>query len=90
VGILNFATVVIPGQTTTSHAAYLAMLWSRSPWIVLPMGALVAGLLLWLFIFMQRSLNVSRRNKRASWVYLLLALVSAFKVWITITAMSNH
>jgi CDP-diglyceride synthetase len=63
----------------------MAMLWSRSPWIVLPMGAVVAGLMLWLIVFMQRSPNVSRRGKRVAWLYLFLVLMCAFKIWIRST-----
>jgi len=76
--------------TIVGGVSYMAMLWSRSPWIVLPMGALVAGLMLWLIVFMQRSPNVSRRGKRVAWLYLFLVLMCAFKVWITINAMSNR
>ena len=76
--------------TIVGGVSYMAMLWSRSPWIVLPMGALVAGLMLWLIVFMQRSPNVSRRGKRVAWLYLFLVLRCAFKVWITINAMSNR
>jgi uncharacterized protein (TIGR04206 family) len=76
--------------TIVGGVSYMAMLWSRSPWIVLPMGALVAGLMLWLFVFVQRSPKVSRRGKRVAWLYLFLVLICAFKIWITINAMSNR
>ncbi len=51
--------------------AYMVMLWSHSTLIVVPLAVVVSGLLLWLFFYMQRSPNTSRRGKKISWVYLL-------------------
>jgi hypothetical protein len=70
--------------------AYMTMLWSRSPQIVLPVGTVVIGMLLWLFVFMQRSPNVSRRNKRTAWLYLFMVLLCAYKIWITINPVWNR
>jgi hypothetical protein len=61
-------------------AAYLVMLWAHSPTIVLPLALLVSGLLVWLFVYMQRSPSVLRRAKRTSWLYLLFVLVCILRV----------
>lgn len=61
-------------------AAYMMMLWSRSPWIVVPLAAAVSALLIWLFLYMQKSPNVSRRNKRLSWLYLFFALLCVTRI----------
>jgi len=61
-------------------AAYMVMLWSRSPWIVVPLAAGVSALLMWLFLFMQRSPNVLSRNKKISWLYLFLALLCLARI----------
>ncbi len=60
--------------------AYMIMLWSRSPQIVLPLAACVTALLVWLFIYMQRSPNFTRRSKRFSWAYLLFAGICVLRV----------
>jgi hypothetical protein len=65
---------------TAGCAAYLVMLFSHSPVIVLPIAALLTGLLIWLFVFMQRSPNVLRRAKRSSWIYLFVTLLCVLKV----------
>lgn len=70
------STLVMAG----GGAAFLLMLWSRSPIIVVPLAAGVSGLLIWLFIFLQRSPNALRRSKRASWLYLFLTLICLLKV----------
>lgn len=61
-------------------AAYMIMLWSRSPWIVVPLAAAVTALLIWLFLYMQRSPNVLSRNKRISWLYLFFALLCLARI----------
>jgi len=60
--------------------AYLFMLWSHSRLLVLFFAILVSSLLIWLFVFMQTSPNVLRRNKRISWMYLAFIAVSVLKV----------
>jgi len=61
-------------------AAYMIMLWSHSPWIVVPLAVGVSALLIWLFLFMQRSPNVLSRNKKISWFYLFLALLCLARI----------
>lgn len=60
--------------------AYMIMLWSHSPWIVVPLAAAVSALLIWLFLFMQRSPNVLSRNKRISWLYLFFVLLCLARI----------
>ena len=45
-----------------------------------PLAVVVATLLVWLFVFIQRSPNVSYRSKRVSWLYLLFLGVCVLKV----------
>jgi hypothetical protein len=66
--------------TGLGFGAYLLMLWLRTPRIVIPLAAAVAILLVWLFVFIQRSPNVSYRSKRLSWLYLLFLGICALKV----------
>jgi hypothetical protein len=64
----------------SGFAAYMVMLWSHSWQVVLPLAVIVSGYLVWLFVYMQRSPNVLRRNKRASWVYLIFTVICVLKV----------
>jgi hypothetical protein len=66
--------------TGLAFGAYLLMLWMRTPRIVIPLALAVAILLVWLFVFIQRSPNVSYRSKRVSWLYLLFIGICALKV----------
>lgn len=61
-------------------AAYLIMLWSHSPWIVVPLAAVVSALLIWLFLFTQKSPNVLSRNRKISWLYLFFALLCLARI----------
>jgi hypothetical protein len=61
-------------------AAYMIMLWSRSRWIVIPLAVAVTALLIWLFLYMQKSPNVLRRNKRLSWLYLFFVFLCLLRV----------
>ncbi|HEY1677037.1 MAG TPA: hypothetical protein VGG04_04975 [Candidatus Sulfotelmatobacter sp.] len=63
-------------------AAYMVMLWARSPKIVIPLAIIVSGLLLWLFWFMQTSPNVLRKAKRTSWIYLGVVLLCILRVLV--------
>ena len=65
--------------TALGFAMWLAMLWSKSVWIVIPLALVLAGFLIWLFVFIQRSPNTSLRSKRVSWLYLLFVLISGMK-----------
>lgn len=76
--------------TALGFAAYLSMLWTKSPRIVVPLAILVASLLLWLFQYMQRSPNVSYRNKRISWVYLIFVVLCGLKVLSVLTVPAAH
>lgn len=67
---------------------FLVVLWSGSPWVVFPLAVLVSSLLIWLFIFLQRSPNVARRSKRVSWVYLLFVVAIALKALAVFGKMS--
>src|ERR1700694_753304 len=64
----------------SGFAAYMVMLWSHSPLVVLPLALIVSGYLIWLFVYMQRSPNVLRRSKRASRFYLLFTVICVLKV----------
>jgi hypothetical protein len=75
--------------TGLGFGAYLLMLWMRSPRIVVPLAVAVATLLVWLFVFIQRSPNVSYRSKRVSWLYLLFLGVCALKV-LSVLASTLH
>jgi hypothetical protein len=66
--------------TGLGFGAYMLMLWTRTPKIVIPLAVVVATLLVWLFVFIQRSPNVSYRSKRISWLYLLFVGICAVKV----------
>jgi hypothetical protein len=65
--------------TAGGFAAYLVMLFGRSPRVVLPLALVVGAMLLRLFFFMQRNPNIPTRNKRISWVYLLFVPLCVFK-----------
>jgi CDP-diglyceride synthetase len=71
-------------------AAYLVMLWSRSPWLVVPLALGVSALLLWLIVFIQRSPNVTLRAKRTGWLYLLFVLTCGLKVLAVIGPLLRH
>ena len=65
---LNWSVLLALG-----FAGWIVMLWSSSPRVVLPVGAVVTGMLIWLFVYLQRSPNVPQANRRGAWVYLILA-----------------
>ena len=67
--------------TALGFAVWLTVLWSKSPWVVIPLALLFAGALVWLFAFIQRSPNTSLRSKRFSWLYLLFALASGLRAF---------
>lgn len=71
-------------------AAYLAMLWATTPWIVVPLALGVSALLLWLIVFMQRSPNVTLRAKRTGWLYLIFVLTCGLKVLAVIGPLLRH
>jgi Na+/H+ antiporter NhaD/arsenite permease-like protein len=74
--------------TACGFAAYMVMLWSESPQIVLPLALVVIALLVWLFVYMQRSPNVSRQSRRISWLYLLFVLICVLKVFAVMRRMN--
>lgn len=76
--------------TGAGFAVYLVMLWSRSPQVVLPLALVVGGLLVWLFVYMRRSPNISRRNKNVSWVYLLCIGLCILKVLTLLPKTAGH
>jgi hypothetical protein len=70
--------------TGFGFAAYMVMLLSTSPWIVLPLALGLSTLLLWFVIFVQRSPNTTRYAKRTGWLYLLGVATCGLKVLATI------
>jgi hypothetical protein len=68
------------GLMACGFVAYMVMLWSHSPQIVLPLAAGVSVFLIWYFVYLQRNPNVLRRTKRTSWFYLVFVLVCGLKV----------
>jgi hypothetical protein len=75
--------------TGLAFGAYMLMLWMRTPRIVIPLALVVAIFLVWLFVFIQRSPNVSYRSKRISWLYLLFLGICALKVLSLLTPTSH-
>ena len=75
--------------TALGFSAYLLMLWMRNARIVIPLAVIVATLLVWLFVFIQRSPNASYRSKRVSWLYLIFLGVCALKV-LSLLASTLH
>lgn len=71
-------------------AAYLAMLWATSPWIVVPLATAISALIFWFVVFMRRSSNVTRRAKRAGWLYLIFVLTCGLKVLAVIGPLLRH
>jgi hypothetical protein len=78
----------INALTGFGFAGYMVMLWSRSPWVVVPLAAALSALLIWVVVFMQRSPNVARQSRRTAWLYLLGILTCGLKVLATIGPMS--
>jgi hypothetical protein len=68
-------------------AAYMGMPWSNSPWIVFPLAAAVTALLVWRFVVLQRSPNVTRSARRTGWLYLIFVVTCRLKVLQTIGMM---
>jgi len=76
--------------TGAGFSAYLVMLWSSSARVVMPLAVIVAGLLIWLFIYMRTSPNISGRNKRFSWMYLLCIGLCVLKVLSLFSRSAPH
>jgi hypothetical protein len=71
-------------------AAYMVMLWSNLPEVVLPLAGVVSGLLVWRFVVLQRSPNVTRSARRTGWLYLIFVGLCGLRVLQTIGTMRPH
>lgn len=71
-------------------AAYMTMLWSNLPWVVFPLATAVSSLLVWRFVVLQRSPNVTRSARRTGWLYLIFVGICGLKVLQTMGTMRSH
>jgi hypothetical protein len=70
--------------------AYMVMLWTDSPRVVLPLALAVSAVLIWLFVYIQKSPNVTRGSKRISWLYLVFVTLCALKALSALGKMGSH
>jgi hypothetical protein len=76
--------------TAFAFGLWIVMLWSTSLRIVLVLGGLLGGFLVWLFVFIQRNPNISRRSKRFGWLYLFVLFLVGLKVFEAIGRTLKH
>jgi hypothetical protein len=70
--------------------AYIVMLWSTRPVIVIPLSLTVAGTIIWFFFWIRRNPNLPKRNKWMAWYFLLFLLMCAVKLLVALDAWLPH
>jgi hypothetical protein len=71
-------------------AAFMTMLWSRSPFLVAPLAAALLAIAIHMFVRSRRDPNMPRENRRLAWLWLAFAFVSASKLLGVIALVPMH
>jgi len=61
-------------------AAFLMMLWSRSPVLVATLAGALLAIAVYMFVRSRRDPNMPRENRRLAWLWLAFAIVCASKL----------
>jgi membrane protein YdbS with pleckstrin-like domain len=60
---------------------FVIMLWSTSPFIVVPLSLATSSLIVWVFYWFRRNPNVSESSKRVVWIYWLFFAMCVVKLF---------